>query len=307
MKKTFVRAAALGLVVAACGGSGAVVATVNGAEVTSSEVEALYSSDLGAVPVEQFAENLRNTIVELIVIQIADTQFGITFTAEEVEARRAELEEQVVSQSAGQSYEDFLEENGFTDERIYRIAHQQLVATAVEDALIAEAGPITDEALAARYDGRLFELTEACVSHILVETEEEALTAKERIDGGETFAEVAMEVGTDGTAPNGGELGCTSLGQYVPEFALGAYEAPLNETTRPIRSQFGYHLILVTERTTRPFEEVEAELRAAMEAERGGSLVQEWLLEVVTAAEVTVDAEYGTWVTDPFPAVQPPA
>jgi hypothetical protein len=44
-----------------------------------------------------------------------------------------------------------------------------------------------------------------------------------------------------------------------------------------------------------------------MEAERGGSLVQDWLLEIVTAAEVTIDEQYGTWVTNPFPTVEPPA
>ncbi|MEX2279684.1 MAG: peptidylprolyl isomerase [Acidimicrobiia bacterium] len=307
MKKTIVPIAALGLVLAACGGSGAVVATVNGVEVTASEVEALYSADVGAVPEQQFADNLRNTIVELLVIQVAESEFGITFTPDEIEARRAELEAQVVAQSGGLSYEDFLSEQGFTNERIYRIAHQQLVAEEVEAALIEQAGAITEEELQVRYDGQLFALTEACVSHILVETEEEALAAKDRIDGGETFADVAMELGTDGTAPNGGDLGCASLGGYVPEFALAAYEAPLNETSQPVRSQFGYHLILVSERTTTPFEEVEVDLRAAMEAERGGSLVQDWLLERVTEADVTVVEEYGTWVTDPFPSVQPPA
>lgn len=307
MKKTIVRIAALGLVVSACGGSGAVVATVNGQEITTSDVEQLYAADVGAVPAQQFAENLRNTIVELLVIQIAETDFGITFTPEQIEERRSELEDQVVAQSEGLSYEEFLEQEGFTDERIYRIAHQQLVADAIEQALLDEEGAITDEDLQDQYDSQLFQFTEACVSHILVETEEEALAAKERIDGGESFADVAMDLGTDGTAPNGGELGCTSLAQYVPEFAVGALAAPLNETTQPVRSQFGFHLILVTERTTTPFEEVQEQLRAALEVERGGTLVQDWLLEAVENADVSVDAEYGTWVTDPFPAVEPPA
>lgn len=311
MKNIIVRLAVLGLVLTACGGGGAVVATVNGAEITSEDVEALYSEGLGAVPAEQFAENLRNTIVEFIVIQEAEGRFGITFTPEEIEARVAELRTQIEAQieSQGQelTYEEFLAEQGFTEDRIYRIAHQQLVADAVETALLADAGPITDDELADRYDAALMDLTEACVSHILVETEEEALDAKARIEAGESFADVAMELGTDGTAANGGELGCSALSQYVPEFALGAYDVPLNETSQPVRSQFGYHLIFVTERTTTPIEAAEADLRAAAEIERSGRLVQDWLLEIVTAAEVTIDEEYGTWVTDPFPTVQPPA
>lgn len=304
--KQVIRFAALGVLLAACGGAGAVVATVNGAEITTENVEALYSDGLGAVPATQFAENLRNAIVEFVVIQEAESEFGIAFTAEEVEARRAELESQVTAQS-GLTYDEFLEQNGFTDERIRRIAHQQLVAEAVEDRLLESEGAITEADIDARYEASLFDLTEACVSHILVETEEEAVAAKERIDGGEAFADVAMELGTDGTAPNGGELGCSRLSNYVPEFALGALEVPLNETSNPVRSQFGYHLILVTERTTPAKEDVVEDLRAAIEAERGGSLVQDWLLEAVTTAEVTIDERYGTWVTSPFPDVQPPA
>ncbi len=298
--------AALALVLGACSGSGAVVATVNGTEITVSDVEALYSQSPGAIPTQLFAENLRNTIVEVLVIDQAASQFGIEFTSEEIEARRAELELSVLAQSGGLSYEEFLEENGLTDTRILRIAHQQLVADAVEAALIAGEGAPTDEVLQARYDAALFDLTEACVSHILVDTEEEAIDAKERIDGGEAFADLAAEIGTDGTAASGGELGCGPLSRYVPEFALGALEVPLNQTSSPVRSQFGYHLILVTERTTSPFEEVEENLRLSYAAERGGTLVEDWLLEIVGEAEVTVDPKYGTWVTDPFPTVLPP-
>lgn len=307
MKKTIVRFAALGMLLAACGGSGAVVATVNGQEVTASQVEALYTGDLGAVPAELFAENLLNTIVEVLVVQVAESQFGITVTEDEIEERRAELESQIAAQSGDVTYEEFLERNGFTDERIARIAHQQVVADQVEERLLAEEGAITEADLQAQYDSQLFQFTEACVSHILVPTEEEAIAAKERIDGGEAFADVAMELGTDGTAPGGGDLGCAALSGYVPEFAVAASEVPLNEVSGPVRSQFGFHLILVSERTTQPFEDVEADLRAALEVERGGTLVQDWLLEAVSDADVTVDEKYGTWVIDPFPSVQPPA
>lgn len=307
MKKMTLRMTALAVMLAACGGTGAVVATVDGAEITMADVEALYSEETGAVPTEEFARNLLNAIVELLVIEHAESEFDITFGPEEIEARRAELEEQVVAQSGGLSYEEALEAEGLTDERIRRIAHQRLLQDAIEAELVAGEGSITEAELQARYDAALFDLTEACVSHILVPTEEEAVAAKERIDGGEPFAEVAAEVGTDGTAANGGELGCSPLSQYVAEFAAGAFEAPLDQTTDPVRSQFGFHLILVTERTTTPFEEVESDIRTALEAERGGTLVQEWLLEVVTDAEVMIDEQYGTWVTDPFPSVQPPA
>lgn len=305
MKHSILRVAALGLVVAACGGGATIVATVNGADISLAEVEELSAGDRGSIPAQEFADNLLNTIVEHIVIDTAASDFDITFNDEEIETRRAELEEQIVA--GGTTYEEFLDQNGYTNARIARIAHQQLVANAIEEALVAAKGELTETELQERYDAALLDYTEACVSHILVATEEEALTAKERIDGGEAFADVAKDVGTDGTAPNGGDLGCAPLSRYVPEFGVAASEIPLDVTSDPVHSQFGYHLILVTERTTKTFDEARDELQASANTERGGTLVQDWLLEVVTAAEVTIGEEYGTWVTDPFPDVQPPA
>lgn len=309
MKKT-IPAVALALVLAACGAGGdVVVATVGDAEITVAEVEELYSVNgqegSGSTPEALFRENLRNAIVEEIVIAVASTDYGITFSADDIEARRASLEDQVVAQSGG-TYEDFLELQGFTDQRIRRIAHQQLVAEAIENELVTAEGAIPDEDLQDAYDQRLFELTEACVSHLLVPTEEEAEAAYDRIDAGETFEEVAMDVGTDGTAPNGGDLGCTTLNSYVVEFSTAALEQPIDVVSTPVQSEFGYHLLLVRERTTTPFEDVVDQIRASIEALRGQSLVQDWLLEVVTSAAVSIDQAYGSWVTDPAPNVVPP-
>lgn len=304
MKRLITSFAALALFVVACGGS-TVVAKVDGVDIPASEVEALSSADASAVPADQFASNLLNTIVEHIVISQAESQFGISFTDAEIEQRRSDIEDQIVSQSGG-TYDDFLTQQGFTNERILRIAHQQLVADAVQSALLAQDGAITDQDLQDAYDAGMLQFTTACVSHILVPTEEEANAAKARIDGGESFAEVAKDVGTDGTAPNGGDLGCGPLSQYVPEFGAAALELPLNTVSEPVKSQFGYHLILVTERTTQPFDDVVDQLRTQVEQTKGGTLLQDWLLSTVKAADVSVDAKYGTWVTDPYPDVQPP-
>jgi len=304
VKKLTTSSVALAMFIVACGGP-TVVATVDGVDIPATEVEELSSTDASAVPADEFANNLLNTIVEHIVIAQADAQYGISFTDAEIEQRRADLEAQIVSQSGG-TYDDFLQQQGFTNERIYRIAHQQLVADAVQQDLVSEEGAITDQDLQDAYDAGMLGFTTACVSHILVPTEEEALAAKARIDGGESFAEVAKDVGTDGTAPDGGDLGCNPLDQYVPEFGAAALDLPLNTVSEPVKSQFGYHLILVTERTTQPFDDVVDQLRTQVETERSGKLLQDWLLEVVKAADVSVDEQYGTWVTDPYPDVQPP-
>lgn len=302
MKKSLSTIALSALVLSACGGAN-LVATVDGTEIVESDVEALLYSD-GVIPTDRFASELLNTIIEVVVIDAAQSQYGISFSDEEIETQRADFQNQI--EGSGQTYEDFLDTQGRTDDWLRRVAHQQLVADAVEEALFAEEGTITDADLQDQYETQLYALTDACVSHILVATEEEAIDAKERIDGGEDFAAVATEVSTDGSAEGGGELGCTALDRYVAEFAQGALDAVIGQTTLPVKSQFGYHLILVTERTTQPFEEVADQMRDQVETLRRGTLLQDWLLAALADADISVVEKYGTWTSSPVPQVIPP-
>ncbi len=85
----------------------------------------------------------------------------------------------------------------------------------------------------------------------LIKREADALKkiqdARKRIvDDGEDFATVAKEVSEDpGSAPNGGDLGCFSKGQMVPEFEKAAFSLEKGEVSQPIKTDFGYHIIQV--------------------------------------------------------------
>jgi peptidyl-prolyl cis-trans isomerase C len=102
---------------------------------------------------------------------------------------------------------------------------------------------------------------EACARHILVETEEDAKTVQADLASGTSFEEEAAAKSIDpGSAANGGDLGCFPQGAMIPVFEEAAFNAPLNEVTEPIQSEFGYHLILPYERrdaVTAPLEEVQ--------------------------------------------------
>lgn len=295
--------AAMLFVLAACAGGSTVVATVGGTEITLDQVEQAAGGE--AVEEDAFVAELRNLIVEAVVFQAAAEQFGIEVSDEEVEDRVAEVRTRI--EESGTSWEDFLAAEDLDEDKVRRIARQQLVVEALQEKLVEEAGELTEDDIQEAYDTRILDLTEACVRHLVTETEEEAVEARQRIDEGEAFAEVAKEVSVDpSVAENAGDLGCRSLGQYVPEFGVAAMEAPLGQLTGPVRSQFGYHLLIVDQRTTPSLDEVREELVAALEAERGPRLFQEWLLEVVTEADVQVDPEYGRWVTTPVPQVLPP-
>ncbi len=296
--------AAAALVLAACGGGNQVVATVADGDLYSFEIDEQLVEELsassGAVDRTQFAQDLTNTIVELIVIARAESDFDVTFTDEAIDARTDELSTQFAAE---------IEANGFTDERVRRVAHQQLVADAVQELLIEQEGPVTDEAIEAFVNETVRGQTEACASHILLETEEDAQAALERVQGGEDFADVAMDVSTGPSGPDGGDLGCALLGNYVAEFAQGAFEAEIGVATEPVQSSFGWHVILVTERTEPDvdIEVVRENAATVLSAQDGQNLVQEWLLGVVAEADVTVEPEYGEWVSSPVPQVTPPA
>jgi len=72
-----------------------------------------------------------------------------------------------------------------------------------------------------------------------------------RIEAGESFEDVAIEVSEDpGSGANGGSLGWFGRGQMVPEFEEAAFSLDVGELSQPVQTDFGYHLILVDEINT---------------------------------------------------------
>jgi peptidyl-prolyl cis-trans isomerase SurA len=102
------------------------------------------------------------------------------------------------------------------------------------------------------------EVEQTRIRHILVtpneiideETAQQRLDdALERIGGGEEFGEVAKLLSDDpGSANNGGEMGWTNPGEFVPEFEEIANNADIGVVSEPFRSRFGWHILEVLER-----------------------------------------------------------
>jgi len=87
----------------------------------------------------------------------------------------------------------------------------------------------------------------------------ELLDAKDRIDAGEDFADLAKELSQDNSSSNGGDLGWFSRGQMVKEFDSAAFSLNVNQVSDPIRTIFGWHLIKVTDkRTEKGVEQIKA-------------------------------------------------
>jgi foldase protein PrsA len=83
-------------------------------------------------------------------------------------------------------------------------------------------------------------------------------------------------------------------GSYSAAFDDAIWTQEIGAVGQPVRSEFGYHLVVVSERGTLTFEEMRDDLKAAVEAQSTQAL-QSWLTEAARNAQVTVDAGAGTW------------
>lgn len=284
----------------ACGSVGE-VATVDGDPITFDEVAALIPDAGDTVDVTRFANSLMLVVADRVMSSQAEEQFGVTRTEQQIDAKLGELLMQT-----GLTPEQVYETYGLTETSLRLIAAQEVIADQVTAELLAGAGPPAEEELMAIYEASLGELSQVCAAHILVETEEEGIATYDRAVAGEDFAALAVELSTGPSGPNGGDLGCSSPGAYVAEFAAATLEAEVGVPFGPVQTSFGWHVILVNERTVPAFEDVRDGLAEDLRVSDGNRQWVDWLTRVLVEAEVTVEPEYGTWTTEPSPNIIPP-
>ena len=91
-------------------------------------------------------------------------------------------------------------------------------------------------------------MAKAQARHILVETKEECEKLKSEIESGSDFAEMAKKHSKCPSGRDGGNLGEFTPGQMVPEFDTVVFNEEVGKTHGPVQTQFGYHLIEITQR-----------------------------------------------------------
>lgn len=87
-------------------------------------------------------------------------------------------------------------------------------------------------------------------SHILVDSLEKAQEVYSELENGMSFAAAAEKYSSCPSKAKGGDLGYFTTGKMVPEFEKAAFSLPVGETSKPVQTQFGYHIIHVTDRQT---------------------------------------------------------
>ena len=157
----------------------------------------------------------------------------------------------------------------------------------------------SDAAVKAYYDEQVKQITpaeEVRARHILVEGEDDAKKIVARIKSGEDFAKVAAEASKDpGSGKEGGDLGFFTRDRMVPEFAEAAFAMKPGEVSPPVKSQFGWHIIKLEERRTKPvppLDQVKDRLAQAL----ANKAQSEFVAELRKAAKIEMKTEA---VTEP--------
>lgn len=185
----------------------------------------------------------------------------------------------------------FADSLGDTPARVeYTLANERRALLAGEAINDINADVVTEEAVQAAYDATFADAeaqTEWNASHLLVETEEEALAAQERVEGGEDFADVARDVSTGPSGPSGGELGWFGPGQMVGEFETAVTEMEPGDVSGPVQTQFGWHIVKLNDQrmTEQPtLDEVRPQLQQQVREEAVTARLEELRAE----ADVTM-------------------
>lgn len=158
-------------------------------------------------------------------------------------------------------------ENPLYKEELARLEKQLLRGISVNEVL--KDIQVSDEDARKNYDENTQQFVqpeEVEASHILVETEEEARQVIEALKE-KSFEEVAKEKSTCPSKDQGGNLGSFSRGRMVAEFEEEAFKMEVGDVSEPVKTQFGYHIIRLENRTpekTMEFDEIKDQIKQGL-------------------------------------------
>lgn len=246
--------------------------------------EVVVSTSVGNITQEEFYKSIKEIagdqlLQQVVIEKILNDKYEVT--DKEVDEEFAAVKEQY-----GESFDAALAQSNLTEEMFKtNIRFSLLQQKATNDV------EVTDEEIQKYYDQASQELN---ARHILVEDEALAKELVKKLKAGEDFAKLAKEHSVDtGSAEKGGELGWFTVGTMVQEFNDAAYELEIDKISEPVKSDFGYHIIQVSEkRDVKDYgtlEEKKEEIRESIAATKG-----DWntkMAELIKESKVEVKDE----------------
>ncbi|OIJ11882.1 hypothetical protein BKP35_11325 [Anaerobacillus arseniciselenatis] len=271
------------LVLSACNGDGANVADTDERVIAEVEGQVITEAEL----INELKERHGETVVALLVQEKLFNAHAerLNITEEDINEELNQIKE-AYDLTEEEDFLGFIAMQGFSDEEEFRaLVKQHLVIQKIasEDAVV------TEEEVREEYDAG----KEVEASHILVEDLQTAEEILEKLNEGEDFAELATQYSQDpGSGAEGGSLGYFERGQMVPEFEQAAFNLEVGEISEPVQSQFGYHIIKVTDKKPyeEDFEEVKDEIEEVL-ARRQARPIEEVQREILEDANIEIKDE----------------
>jgi len=325
------RAAALALAVVAlvlsgCSAFSSYAAEVNGQRISQSElrrelnaildntkyldrVDQNFSGSSGGQ--ERVRGEGAGTFNTVFVAAVLDRRIGFALIHQEVERRKLTLSSDLLKSTRADLEKNYSKAIFQAFPKDYR---DELVRIFAEQTLLQKAlgtGAVDDKTVAQFYEANKAAFDQTCVRHILVADEATAAAIKARLDAGEDFAAIAKAQSTDnqggegGSAAKGGDLGCVGAGAFVPEFEQAMNALQPGQTSGPVKTQFGFHLIQVTGRKTLSLAEAAPQIRQNLERQAPDPL-QVYVTKALARATIRVNPRYGRFVKSPNPGVRAP-
>lgn len=193
-----------------------------------------------------------------------------------------------VKNELGEQFGVWLQQQGFENEDLF---HDFVRISNLSEKAAFEDIEVSEKEIKEHYN-RL--KTEIKTQHILVEDKETADEVRTKLDKGADFIDLAKEYSTDSsTAEDGGDLGFVSIGQMIPEFEVAAFKLEIDEVSDPVQTQYGFHIIKVTDERDKEnietFNEMEEDIRRELQSEKfDPTKAQEKIDNLLTEADVDV-------------------
>ncbi|MCX6972034.1 MAG: peptidylprolyl isomerase [Verrucomicrobia bacterium] len=286
------------------------VAKVNGEDITKAQVEEAFAAAVQASGVkaadltaDQKLNGYRQILDELIMDKlVAKAAAGETVSDEDITAEIAKLKKQFPTEEA---FEAQLKEAGQSPDKLKTALRTMLQQQRWMQSQIKDGDKITDADAKKFYDTNTEEFKNpetVKASHILFmvnkDDSEEVVKQKEaaakkaaaRAKKGEDFSKLAKELSEEpGAKDSGGDLGFFAKDRMVPEFAEAAFSQKPGTISDPVKTQFGWHVIKVTEKKpagTVPFEEVKDQITAYLKSAKQREAVQAILKKLKDSAQI---------------------
>jgi foldase protein PrsA len=295
----------LALLASACGGGGGGsakvssgdAAVVGGEHITRDQLDsrvhsAKCSYDLqkrafpkaGSAEYQTIQSQILASLVQRVQLEQKAPSLDVKVTDGQVQKQLDNLKKQYFGGDE-HKYQAELKRQCVTDAEVRNDLRANLLSNAVFKKVTA-AATVTDAQIKDYYDGHREVYTTPqtrVVRHILVAAKDKALADKlyGELKGGADFATLAKKYSIDpGSKSQGGELTITR-GQTVPEFDKTAFALATGALSKPIKTQFGWHIILAEKaakpRQSTPFAQVKESIRQQLLQQKRNDALQKWI------------------------------